>query len=119
MNPPKQSEEALFEAALALPSEQRAAYPAQACAGDAALRQQVEALLQAHGQAGPFMAEPAAPPPGPTVRLSAPVTEKAGDKVGHYKLLQQLGDGGYGVVYTAWCIWPSRRNRFGEGWLSR
>ena len=51
---------------------------------------------------GQFVAEPAAPPlPGPTVHISIPLTEKPGDRIGHYKLLEQIGEGGCGVVYMA------------------
>jgi hypothetical protein len=55
------------------------------------------------------MAEPAASPPGPTVHISIPLTEKPGDKIGHYKLLEQIGEGGCGVVYMAEQTEPIRR----------
>ena len=109
MNTPPEREEALFEAALQLPPEQRAGYLDKACAGDAQLRQRVEALLLAHEQAEHFMTERVPPPPGPTVRISVPLTEKSGDKIGHYKLLQQIGEGGCGVVYMAEQEEPIRR----------
>ena len=110
------NEESIFEAALGLPPEERAAYLQKACGVDIELRQRVEALLQAHEAAGYFMTDPAASParnasvgmrnggcpePGTTVRDIAPLTEKPGDKIGHYKLLQQIGEGGCGVVYMA------------------
>jgi len=88
---------------------ERAAYLAQACGKDAQLRQQVEALLQAHEKAGGFLEEPAAALPGKTVIISTPLTEKAGDHIGHYKLLQQIGEGGCGVVYMAEQEQPIRR----------
>jgi serine/threonine protein kinase len=88
---------------------ERAAYLAQACGNDAQLRQQVENLLQAHEKAGGFLEEPAAAPPGKTVVLSTPLTEKPGDHIGHYKLLQQIGEGGCGVVYMAEQEQPIRR----------
>ncbi|MCX6930139.1 MAG: protein kinase, partial [Verrucomicrobia bacterium] len=60
--------------------------------------------------AGQFMAEPVAPPlPGLTVHISIPLTEKPGDKIGHYKLLEQIGEGGCGVVYMAEQTEPIRR----------
>ncbi len=80
---------------------ERAAYLAQACGNDAQLRQHVEALLQAHAKAGGFLEEPAAVPPGKTVVLSTPLTEKPGDRIGHYKLRENIGEGGCGVVYVA------------------
>jgi serine/threonine protein kinase len=102
-------EEALFGAASQLPPEQRAEYLRQACAGDGQLRQRVEALLQAQEQAGGFMEEPAVPAGRPTMVLSIPLTEKSGDKIGHFKLLQQIGEGGCGVVYMAEQEQPVRR----------
>ncbi|HEX7618469.1 MAG TPA: serine/threonine-protein kinase, partial [Verrucomicrobiae bacterium] len=92
---------AVFGAARQLPASERAAYLEQACAGDAALRQRVEELLQASDEAGNFLENPAAVPPGGTVRPAAMPTEKPGDRIGHYKLLQQIGEGGCGVVYMA------------------
>jgi eukaryotic-like serine/threonine-protein kinase len=102
-------EEILFEAALALSPAERAAYLDKACHQDAQLRGRVEALLQAHERAGDFMAESAAPTSAGTVRISLPLTEKPGDKIGHYKLLQQIGEGGCGVVYMAEQEEPIRR----------
>ena len=96
-------EVAALNAALELRPEERAAYLDQACAGDAALRKQVEALLQSHEQATRFLETP---PAGldfqRTVRVAAQLTEKPGDKIGRYKLLQQIGEGGCGVVYMAY-----------------
>jgi len=39
----------------------------------------------------------------------AAVTEKPGDRIGRYKLLEQIGEGGYGVVYMAEQAEPIRR----------
>jgi len=47
--------------------------------------------------------------PGPTVRFSVPLAEKAGGRIGRYKLLQQIGEGGCGVVYMAEQAEPVRR----------
>ena len=47
--------------------------------------------------------------PGKTIALSTPLTEKPGDRIGHYKLLQQIGEGGCGVVYMAEQEEPVRR----------
>jgi eukaryotic-like serine/threonine-protein kinase len=100
-------EETIFEGALALPPDKRAAYLEQACNGDAPTRRRVEALIEAHEKAGAFMTEPAAAMParGDPIAL----TEKPGDKIGHYKLLQQIGEGGCGVVYMAEQEEPIRR----------
>ncbi len=54
--------------------------------------------------------EPAARPPASgTIVLTLPVTEQPGDRIGHYKLLQQLGEGGCGIVYMAEQEEPVRR----------
>src|SRR5438093_6854034 len=103
-------EVAVLNAALELRPAERAAYLDQACAGDAALRQRVEELLEAHEQAGDFLDTP---PAGfdfhRAVPASSPLTEKPGDKIGRYKLLQQIGEGGCGVVYMAEQEEPVRR----------
>jgi serine/threonine protein kinase len=99
------SEEQIFAEALRLPTpEDRAAYLAQACGSDEALRRRIEALLRAHDNAGKFLDQPpAAASPGTLLITTAmlPVAEKPGDRIGRYKLLQQIGEGGCGVVYMA------------------
>ncbi len=65
---------------------ERKAFLDGACAGDDALRARLEALLQAHESSDPFL-EPQGALPGQTVTLCLPVTEKLGDRIGHYKLL--------------------------------
>ncbi len=71
----------------------------QACGTDAELRQRVEVLLQAHERAGQFLESPAAGP-DPTSAFP-PLRERPGTEIGPYKLLQQIGEGGMGVVYMA------------------
>ena len=100
----------LAEAAAKATPAERAACLDAACAGDAQLRAEVEKLLQAHERAGDFLEQPAMPPPPqPTVVLSTPLSEKPGDRIGRYKLLQQIGEGGCGVVYMAEQEEPIRR----------
>ncbi|HKS38007.1 MAG TPA: serine/threonine-protein kinase [Verrucomicrobiae bacterium] len=88
---------------MQLRPEQRAAYLNEACDGDGELRRRVEALLQAHERAGGFLEDPATDPQASraTVRLPTIWTEGCGDRIGRYKLLQQIGEGGCGIVYMA------------------
>jgi serine/threonine protein kinase/tetratricopeptide (TPR) repeat protein len=78
------------------PSE-RIAYLDRACNGDAVLRQGVEALLDANDRSGSFMRRPAV---GDATADHRPA-ESTGSRIGPYKLLQQIGEGGMGVVYMA------------------
>jgi serine/threonine protein kinase/WD40 repeat protein len=105
------TEESIFAAALEKTDPaQRAAFLAQACAGDDALRRQVEELLQAHEAPGSFLNKPAALP-AVTAAFSPASTlrEGPGTRIGPYKLLQQIGEGGMGVVYMAEQEEPVRR----------
>ncbi len=109
MSEPDQREEAVFEAALQLPVGERAAYLDQTCAGDADLRRRVEVLLGAFERAGGFLKQPAVTRSADSPTLLIPPTEKAGDRIGRYKLLQQIGEGGCGIVYMAEQVEPVRR----------
>jgi eukaryotic-like serine/threonine-protein kinase len=76
--------------------QERAAFLRGACGEDHTLRRQVESLLAAHEETGPFLpTEPA----DQTVQ-EAPA-EGPGSVIGRYKLLQQIGEGGMGMVYMA------------------
>jgi tetratricopeptide (TPR) repeat protein len=103
------TEETIFAAARQLPSEDRAAYLDQACGDNEPLRRRIEALLNASEQSGAFLEVSAAPTLRRTPAASIPLAEKPGDKVGRYKLLQQIGEGGCGVVYMAEQEEPVRR----------
>ena len=109
---PTSREQAVFTEALrrATP-EARAVYLDGACGTDAALRGRVDALLRASESAGDFLEQPPtglAASDGSTLILTG-LSEKPGDKIGHYKLLQQIGEGGCGVVYMAEQEEPVRR----------
>ena len=106
MNDPNESiEESLFQAALEKSSpEERAAFLDAACRDNPALRARLEMLLEGCFKAEGFLPDQ---PAGQTVLV--PVNEKAGDRIGRYKLLQQIGEGGCGVVYMAEQEEPVRR----------
>src|SRR6266567_1924190 len=74
----------------------------------AALPHRVEVLLNAHA-AGAFLEESVAPVTAHTLQVSPPISERAGDAIGRYKLLQQIGEGGCGVVYMAEQTEPVQR----------
>ena len=90
---------------------ERAAFLDGACGADAALRAEIEALLASYeeGERGSGQnAEAGKGPPGegttevtPTLLDQTPLTEGPGTLIGRYKLLEQIGEGGFGVVYVA------------------
>jgi eukaryotic-like serine/threonine-protein kinase len=89
----------------------RETFVREACAGDAALRIRVDKLLQAHEEAGGFFSQPlnSRRATAATSPLTALSIAKAGDIIGRYKLLEQIGEGGCGVVYMAEQTEPVRR----------
>jgi serine/threonine protein kinase len=94
----------IFGEALDLTGAERATFLDRACAGDAALRARVEALLAGHDAAGAFLGQAAVERPQPTLP-----EEKPGDVIGRYTLLKKIGEGGCGVVYLAEQTEPVRR----------
>jgi WD40 repeat protein/serine/threonine protein kinase len=102
----------VFDAALEFTSsKERAAYLGEVCAGDRALRERVEALLRAHDRSDHFLDRPAAKPVGLDEETGDYVrfNESIGTVIGPYKLLEQIGEGGFGVVYMAEQQQPVRR----------
>jgi serine/threonine protein kinase/tetratricopeptide (TPR) repeat protein len=104
------SERDLFEIAFGIGDpDQRSAYLDRVCAGNPELRDHLAGLLSQHGQLGSFLESPA---PGAAATVDHPsitITERPGTIIGPYKLMEQIGEGGMGLVFVAEQQRPVRR----------
>src|SRR5438552_10922108 len=99
MNPERyQRIQALLQSALERDSVERGSFLSEACAGDESLRRQVESLLVSYEQAGSFLESPAAQVAAPLLNKARAILA-AGDAMGPYRILSQIGSGGMGEVY--------------------
>jgi serine/threonine protein kinase/tetratricopeptide (TPR) repeat protein len=108
MNDGTDRDVALFTEAVQMPTGERAAYLERACANDSALLRRVEGLLRAHENVGDFLEKS----PDGAAMVSKQGTasgEKPSNRIGRYKLLQEIGEGGCGVVFMAEQEEPVRR----------
>lgn len=85
----------LFSAALLLPPEDIGAFLTGACGGDSELRAEVESLLAAQQRRPHFLASPTAEV------IGSGGEEGPGTRIGAYTLIEEVGQGGFGVVYAA------------------
>jgi serine/threonine-protein kinase len=99
---------AVFDAAVERHTpDQWEAYLNQACAGDEELRHQAALLLKAHAEGQGLLDRKVFS--GDWAEPCPPMTERLGSLIGPYRLLEQIGEGGFGVVYMAEQQKPVRR----------
>jgi eukaryotic-like serine/threonine-protein kinase len=104
----EQQAQAIVDQLLKLPPAEQFIAAERACAGDAQLLDRVRALLSAQPTMSGFVSDVTVD--AATIAESqAPVTEQVGTLIGRYKLLEKIGEGGFGIVFKAQQEKPVRR----------
>ncbi len=98
----------LFLEAIRLPQSERAAFVDE-CSPDSQVRDRLNVLLEAHDEASDFLESPAVRAPVLDLTTQLPLAEGPGTTIGRYKLLELIGEGGFGAVYMADQKEPVRR----------
>ena len=96
-----QQVERVYESALAKDASERASFLEDACAGDDALRQEVESLLAYQERSEDFIESPALDVAAKLIAMQKSTTAVSGQMINHYKIVAAIGAGGMGEVYLA------------------
>ena len=96
-----QQVERVYESALAKDPSERASFLEDACAGDDALRQEVESLLAYQERSEDFIESPALDVAAKLIAMQKSTTAVSGQMINHYKIVAAIGAGGMGEVYLA------------------
>src|SRR5579871_2952634 len=100
------SESGIFKVAVKLPPDRRADFLKEACGSNTELRSEVESLLRAHDASDSFLCDDASQQ---RTADYVPIAERPGSEIGPYRLMEQIGEGGFGLVFVAHQEQPVRR----------